>query len=67
MQAFTLLLFDAMDINTAIERAGSVSALARLLGVKRQAVQQYRLSGLPAPRERQLKELKPAWFRKARA
>lgn len=43
-----------MNIETAIKRAGSVSALARILGVTRQAVQQYRVSGLPAPRLEQL-------------
>ncbi len=51
-----------MDIKTAIERAGSVSALARVLGVSRQAVQQYRESGLPTAREYQLYEARPEWF-----
>jgi DNA-binding transcriptional regulator YdaS (Cro superfamily) len=52
-----------MNISTAIRRAGNVSALARLLGVKRQAVQQYRISGLPDARREQLRALRPDWFK----
>lgn len=51
-----------MNIHTAIRRAGSVSALARILGCTRQAVQQFRTSGLPAARVEQLEKLRPEWF-----
>jgi len=53
-----------MDIFKAIDKAGSVSALARILGVSRQAVQQYRQAGFPAARLKQLRQLRPEWFRK---
>lgn len=56
-----------MDIHSAIARAGSVMALARILGVRRQAVQQYRKNGLPADRLEQLRGLRPEWFSKQRA
>lgn len=51
-----------MDANTAIKKAGSVCALARILGVTRQAVQQYRRSGLPDARVDQLRLARPEWF-----
>lgn len=51
-----------MDINRALLRAGSVSALARILGVSRQAVQQFKNCGLPARRVDQLRRLRPEWF-----
>lgn len=46
----------------AIDKAGSVSALARILGVSRQAVQQWRWRGLPDDRKQCLRELRPEWF-----
>jgi predicted transcriptional regulator len=51
-----------MNAQQAIEKAGSVMALARILGVKRQAVQQYRTRGLPDARVQQLREKRPEWF-----
>lgn len=48
---------DGMDINKAIKKAGSISALARLLGVTRQAVQGYVLRGLPQDRAKQLRQM----------
>lgn len=47
----------------AIEKAGSVMALARMLGVKRQAVQQWRIRGIPADRCIELFALRPEWFK----
>ena len=38
-------------------------ALARLLGVSRQAVQQYRKAEIPAARRIQLMGLRPEWFK----
>ncbi len=52
-----------MDIETAIKRAGSISALARILGVTRQAVQQFRTTGIPSGRVADLREKRPEWFR----
>jgi predicted transcriptional regulator len=52
-----------MNIQTAIKRAGSVMALARMLGVTRQAVQQYRNTGLPTTRVDQLRKVRPEWFK----
>ncbi len=46
-----------------IDKAGGVNALAQLLGVTRQAVQQFRVKGLPPRRLLQLMELRPEWFR----
>lgn len=47
----------AMKLKTALRRAKSVTALARVLGVTRQAVQQYQKTGeLPRKREQQLKD-----------
>lgn len=51
-----------MNIETAIDKAGSINALSRILGVTRQAVQSYRTHGLPLPRLNQLKNLRPEWF-----
>lgn len=56
-----------MDITTAIEKAGSITALARTLGVTRQAVQQFRKTGvLPPGRVLQLMREHPGWFKKPR-
>ncbi len=46
----------------AIDKAGSVSALARILGISRQAAQQYGERRLPSIRETRLRELRPEWF-----
>jgi len=51
-----------MDINKAIELAGSQSNLSRLLGVSRGAVFNWTLKGLPKMRIWQLKVLRPEWF-----
>jgi len=53
-----------MTADDAITKAGSVTALARLLGIKRQAVQQFRTKGIPPKRTLQLMELRPEWFKK---
>ena len=52
-----------MNIIQAIEYAGTASELARILGVKRQAVHNYRTQGLPPKRVLQLKQLRPEWFK----
>jgi DNA-binding transcriptional regulator YdaS (Cro superfamily) len=49
-----------MTKQEAIERAGSQSALARLLGVTRGAVWQWK--ELPEGRKYQLMVLRPEWF-----
>ena len=56
----------SLTIESAIEKAGSVMALARLLGVSRQAVQQYRKKGLPASRCLQLMSDRPEWFKRSK-
>jgi predicted transcriptional regulator len=56
----------SMTANQAIESAGSVSQLAKILGVKRQAVQNYRRQGLPPKRVLQLMQIRPEWFKKAK-
>jgi len=53
-----------MNIQTALGYAGSKTALAKILGVTRQAIQSYCVYGLPVPRVEQLKQLRPEWFRK---
>ena len=50
-----------MNTQTAIQLAGSKAELARLLGVSRAAVTQYR-ERLPKKRIAKLRELKPEWF-----
>ena len=48
----------------AIAKAGSVGALAKILDVTYQAVQQYKLKGvIPPIRVLQLMELRPEWFK----
>jgi DNA-binding transcriptional regulator YdaS (Cro superfamily) len=49
-----------MDKKTAIKLAGSATALAKLLGITRAAVSQWRV--LPQARVWQLRVLKPEWF-----
>ena len=50
-----------MDKQTAITLAGSQSELARILGIKRAAVWQWK--AIPPLRIYQLKELRPEWFK----
>jgi predicted transcriptional regulator len=52
-----------MTKQEAIERAGSQSKLARLLGVSRGAVWQWK--ELPEGRLYQLMVIKPEWFKKS--
>jgi hypothetical protein len=54
-----------MNKATAIKRAGSITALASLLNIKRQAVSKWP-DEVPPLRVYQLRELKPEWFVKAR-
>lgn len=51
-----------MDKAQAIKKAGSAMALAKLLGITRQAISQWG-DELPQARLWQLKALKPAWFK----
>jgi DNA-binding transcriptional regulator YdaS (Cro superfamily) len=50
-----------MDKQTAITLAGSQSKLARILGIERSAVHQWKK--IPLLRIYQLKELRPEWFK----
>jgi hypothetical protein len=50
-----------MDKRTAIELAGGVLALAKLLGVSRPAIYQWK-NEVPKMRVFQLKTLRPEWF-----
>jgi len=50
-----------MDKAQAIQKAGSAMALAKLLGITRQAISQWG-DALPQARVWQLKALKPEWF-----
>ena len=50
-----------MDTKTAIEKAGSIQELSKLLGISRQAVYQWG-EKVPDSRVWQLKVLKPEWF-----
>jgi hypothetical protein len=50
-----------MDTKTAIERAGSIAELSKMLGISRQAVYQWG-EKVPDSRVWQLKVLKPDWF-----
>jgi DNA-binding transcriptional regulator YdaS (Cro superfamily) len=54
-----------MDKAYAIKLAGSETELARLLGVSRQAVNQWG-EQLPRLQVYRLRELKPGWWRKWR-
>jgi DNA-binding transcriptional regulator YdaS (Cro superfamily) len=51
-----------MDKSQAIEKAGTASSLARLLGITRQAIYQWG-DQLPTQRYWQLKVLRPEWFK----
>jgi hypothetical protein len=50
-----------MNKSQAIEKAGTATALARLLGITRQAISQWG-DELPIQRYWQLKVLRPEWF-----
>jgi DNA-binding transcriptional regulator YdaS (Cro superfamily) len=50
-----------MDKKQAIEKAGTAMALAKLLGITRQAISQWG-DAIPTARVWQLKALKPEWF-----
>jgi len=50
-----------MEKRTAIELAGGVLALAKLLGVSRPAIYQWK-NEVPKMRVFQLKTLRPQWF-----
>lgn len=54
-----------MKTQTAIKLAGSKLALARILGINRQAIQSWS-EMVPPLRVYQLKELRPEWFKSAR-
>jgi hypothetical protein len=54
-----------MNKATAIKRAGSITALASLLNIKRQAVSKWP-EEVPPLRVYQLKELRPEWFAKGK-
>lgn len=52
-----------MNIQTALAKATSISRLAKICGVNRQAAQQWVKKGrLPKARVKQLRELRPEWF-----
>jgi hypothetical protein len=50
-----------MDKKTAIQLAGGVLALAKLLGISRPAIYQWK-DQVPKMRVFQLKTLRPEWF-----
>lgn len=52
-----------MNKSEAIKLAGSGAELARLLGINRQAVDNWPDDTIPALRIYQLKELRPKWFK----
>ena len=49
-----------MTLEKAIELAGNKASLARLLGIQRQAITNWKI--IPQARIWQLKLLKPEWF-----
>jgi len=49
-----------MNLDEAIKLAGSKAALAKLLGISRSAVSQWK--GIPEARLWQLRVLRPEWF-----
>jgi len=51
-----------MDINKAIELAGTQSKLARILGIPRGVVHAWTKRGIPQMRVWQLRVLRPEWF-----
>jgi DNA-binding transcriptional regulator YdaS (Cro superfamily) len=50
-----------MSVQEAVKLAGSIKALADLLGITRPAIYQWK-TGIPQMRMYQLKVLKPEWF-----
>ncbi len=50
-----------METKLAIERAGSIATLARILAITPAAVYQWGET-IPEPREWQLRVLRPEWF-----
>lgn len=50
-----------MDKSYAIQKAGTAMALAKILGITRQAISQWG-NKVPEARVWQLKALKPDWF-----
>ena len=50
-----------MEKSIAIKKAGSIKALAELLGVTRAAISQWG-NDVPAMRLLQLRSLRPEWF-----
>ena len=52
-----------MDKKELIQKAGGVTALAKLLGIKPPAIYQWK--AIPQLRLLQLKELRPEWFKEA--
>jgi hypothetical protein len=55
-----ILLYSGMDKQKAITLAGSQSELARILGITRAAVHNWKM--IPTGRLYQLMVLKPEWF-----
>jgi hypothetical protein len=53
-----------MDKSDAVKRAGSITALAAILGLTRQAVSKWK--EIPQLQLYRLRELRPRWFRKPR-
>ena len=54
-----------MDKKELIEKAGGVTALAKLLNIKPPAIYQWK--AVPQLRLLQLKELRPEWFKETLA
>jgi transcriptional repressor of cell division inhibition gene dicB len=52
-----------METHEAIQKAGSAVALAKLLGITRQAISQWG-NDVPPARVWQLKALRPKWFKR---
>jgi DNA-binding transcriptional regulator YdaS (Cro superfamily) len=53
-----------MNKSDAIAKAGSITQLARLLGISHQAVSKWG-DKMPLLQVYRLREIKPRWFRKA--
>jgi transcriptional repressor of cell division inhibition gene dicB len=56
------LTMRAMETHEAIQKAGSAMALAKLLGITRQAISQWG-DTVPQARLWQLRALRPKWFK----
>lgn len=57
-------MIGVMDKETAIKMAGGRNKLAALLGISGPAITHWVV--MPEPRIKQLRKLKPHWFRKRR-